>query len=67
VQIYKDDAGQSKGEAILTYEEANSAHAAVGFFNNTQLKDQTIKVQMAKIQEYGGGGGDDGGAWWGRS
>lgn len=67
-QIYKNENGVSKGEATLTYEEANSAHAAIGFFHNTKLNGKKIKVSMAKYDypdDAGGGGGGGGGGYGG--
>ncbi|TMW62525.1 hypothetical protein Poli38472_005143 [Pythium oligandrum] len=33
IKVYTDDAGQVKGDAVLTYEDANAARAAPSFFD----------------------------------
>ena len=66
-QLYKDEMGKSKGEALLTFEEPNSAHASVAFFHNTELKGNKIKVTMVNFDhgtsesERESRGGDGGG------
>ena len=33
IKVYTDDNGQVKGDAVLTYEDANAARSAPSFFN----------------------------------
>uniref|UniRef100_A0AAV1UGC6 RRM domain-containing protein n=1 Tax=Peronospora matthiolae TaxID=2874970 RepID=A0AAV1UGC6_9STRA len=67
IKIYTDADGQPKGDAVLTYEDANAARTAPEFFNGSDVRGQTIKVELAGKPEppvggwYGGGGGSGGG------
>ncbi|CAM9689896.1 unnamed protein product [Hapterophycus canaliculatus] len=48
VRIYKDDStGKPKGDCIIKYEEANSAHAALRWFDGIDFKGGKIGVAMA--------------------
>ncbi len=48
VRIYKDDAtGKPKGDCIIKYEEATSAHAALKWFDGIDFKGGKIGVVMA--------------------
>lgn len=33
IKVYTDDNGQAKGDAVLTYEDANAARTAPSFFD----------------------------------
>lgn len=37
IKVYTDDNGQAKGDAVLTYEDANAARTAPSFFDGTRL------------------------------
>ncbi|CAI5724013.1 unnamed protein product [Hyaloperonospora brassicae] len=73
IKIYTDADGQPKGDAVLTYEDANAARTAPEFFNGTDVRGNTIKVELAGKPEppvggwYGGGGGGGGRRGGGRS
>ncbi|CBN75961.1 conserved unknown protein [Ectocarpus siliculosus] len=48
VRIYKDDnTGKPKGDCIIKYEEPNSAHAALRWFDGIDFKGGKIGVAMA--------------------
>lgn len=48
VRIYKDDStGKPKGDCIIKYEEPNSAHAALKWFDGIDFKGGKIGVAMA--------------------
>lgn len=48
VRIYKDEAtGKPKGDCIIKYEEPNSAHAALRWFDGIEFKGGKIGVAMA--------------------
>lgn len=69
--MYKDKTtGESKGEATVTYDDANAAQSAITWFNNKEFRGSTIKVQLATKKDNwsggrgggrGGGGGGGGG------
>ncbi|KAG7386690.1 hypothetical protein PHYPSEUDO_015370 [Phytophthora pseudosyringae] len=67
IKIYADADGQPKGDAVLTFEDANAARTAPEFFNGAEIRDKTIKVELAGKPEppvggwHGGGGGGGGG------
>ncbi|KAG3015766.1 hypothetical protein JG687_00006182 [Phytophthora cactorum] len=68
IKIYTDTDGQPKGDAVLTYEDANAARTAPEFFNGADIRGKTIKVELAGKPEPpvggwhgGGGGGGSGG------
>ncbi|KAL1140078.1 hypothetical protein AAG570_000010 [Ranatra chinensis] len=64
IWIYNDKAtGRPKGEATVTYDDANAARSAIKWFDNKEFNGATIKVQMAtKRDNYlGGRGGSSGG------
>ncbi|KAL5974945.1 hypothetical protein ACLOJK_031621 [Asimina triloba] len=74
IKIYTDEAGNNKGDAVLSYEDPSAAHSAGGFYNNHDLRGYKIGVAMAEKSAprappafghggggrggYGGGGGD---------
>lgn len=77
VWLYKDkQSGQSKGEATVTYDDANAARSAITWFDGKDFRGSTIKVQMAtKKDNWSGGsrggrgrgmGGGGGGSFGGR-
>ncbi|CAH0517361.1 unnamed protein product [Peronospora belbahrii] len=47
IKIYTDTDGQPKGDAVLTFEDANAARTAPEFFNGTEIRGKTIKVELA--------------------
>lgn len=51
VKIYLDSAGKPKGDALLSYEDAATAPAAVDWFHDQDYKGNKLSVVMA----YGGG------------
>jgi len=64
IKLYKP--GQEGGDGVLSYEDPSAAQAAPGWFNGTELKGATIKVQMASKPPppaggWRGGGGGGGG------
>ncbi|XP_055613426.1 RNA-binding protein cabeza isoform X3 [Uranotaenia lowii] len=75
IWMYKDkETGRMKGEATVTYEDANAAQSAIEWFDNKEFNGSNIKVSLA--QRYntwqnkggnrggfnkGGGGGGFGG------
>ncbi|CAI5702463.1 unnamed protein product [Peronospora effusa] len=66
IKIYTDTDGQPKGDAVLTFEDANAARTAPEFFNGAEIRGKTIKVELAGKPEppvggwHGGGGGGGG-------
>ncbi|KAF4320648.1 hypothetical protein BBO99_00005442 [Phytophthora kernoviae] len=66
IKIYTDNDGKAKGDAVLTYEDANAARTAPEFFNGSEIRGKTIKVELAGKPEppvggwHGGGGGGGG-------
>ncbi|KAL4189614.1 hypothetical protein AMTRI_Chr08g166210 [Amborella trichopoda] len=66
IKIYRDDGGNSKGDAVLSYEDPSAAHSAGGFYNNYDLRGFKINVAMAEKSAprappaYGHGGGRGG-------
>lgn len=49
VWIYKDKiSGRPKGEATITYDDAESAKAAINWFNEKDFNGKTIKVEIAE-------------------
>lgn len=69
IWLYKDKVtGDSKGEATVTYDDANAARSAISWFDGKDFRGVTIKVQLAtKKDNWGGGrGGKSGGGGGGR-
>ncbi|CAI5733561.1 unnamed protein product [Peronospora destructor] len=63
IKIYTDTDGQPKGDAVLTFEDANAARTAPEFFNGAEIRGKSIKVELAGKPEppvggWHGGGGD---------
>lgn len=73
VWVYKDkQSGRGKGEATVTYEDANAAQSAISWFNNKEFTEgsgKKMEVSIAKRKApvggfsrgRGGGGGGRGG------
>ncbi|XP_045473618.1 RNA-binding protein cabeza isoform X4 [Harmonia axyridis] len=67
IWLYKDkNTGMSKGEATVTYDDANAAQSAINWFDGKDFQGNTIKVQLATKKDNwsggrGGGGGGRGG------
>ncbi|GFG34884.1 hypothetical protein Cfor_00099, partial [Coptotermes formosanus] len=62
IWMYKDKiTGKPKGEATVTYDDANAARSAIDWFDGKDFKGSIIKVQMAQHKNnYGGGRGGRG-------
>lgn len=69
IKIYTDDAGNNKGDAVLSYEDPSAAHSAGGFYNDYVMRGHKIGVTMAQKSAprapapqggYGSGGGNRG-------
>lgn len=43
IKIYTDDAGNNKGDAVLSYEDPSAAHSAGGFYNGI-YRAQSVNV-----------------------
>lgn len=58
------ESGQSKGEATVTYDDANAAQSAISWFDNNNFNGATIRVSLAQRQnnwqQKGGFGGRGG-------
>ncbi|KAH9103344.1 hypothetical protein LEN26_015316 [Aphanomyces euteiches] len=63
IKIYTNDDGTSKGDAVITFEDANAARTAPGFFNGSDIRGKTITVELAGKPEppVGGWTGGQGG------
>ncbi|EQC33275.1 hypothetical protein SDRG_09257 [Saprolegnia diclina VS20] len=67
IKIYTNDDGTQKGDAVITYEDSNAARSAPGFFNGSDIRGNTITVELAGKPEppvggwMGGPGGGRGG------
>lgn len=65
IWLYKDkQTGESKGEATVTYDDANAAKSAISWFNGKDFRGTVISVQLATKRDNwssGGGGGRGGG------
>lgn len=67
IWLYRNkETGESKGEATITYDDANAANSAISWFDSKSFNGVTIKVSLAQRQNNwqkgGGGGGGGGGA-----
>ncbi|KAH9309349.1 hypothetical protein KI387_037260 [Taxus chinensis] len=69
IKIYRDDQGNSKGDAVLSYEDPSAAHSAGGFYNDYMMRGHKINVAMAEKSApraaapqggFGSGGGNRG-------
>jgi hypothetical protein len=66
IWLYKDkQTGMSKGEATVTYDDANAAQSAISWFDGKEFGGTQIKVQLATKKDNwssgrGGGGGGRG-------
>lgn len=58
------ESGQSKGEATVTYDDANAAQSAISWFDNKSFNGATLRVSLAQRQnnwqQKGGFGGRGG-------
>ncbi|KAJ8934570.1 hypothetical protein NQ318_017269 [Aromia moschata] len=65
IWLYKDKTtGLSKGEATVTYDDADAAQSAISWFDGKDFRGSVIKVQLATKKDNwssGGGGGGRGG------
>lgn len=65
IWLYKNkETGMSKGEATVTYDDANAAASAINWFDNKDFAGATIRVSLAQRQnnwQKGGFGGGRGG------
>lgn len=71
IWLYRNkETGLSKGEATVTYDDANAANSAISWFDNNNFNGATIRVSLAQRQnnwQKGGGGfGGRGGGGGGR-
>lgn len=72
VWLYKNkETGDSKGEATVTYDDANAAKSAISWFDGQEFNGATIRVSLAQRQNNwkqggGAGGGGGGGGGFGR-
>lgn len=49
IWMYKDkETGNMKGEATVTYEDANAAQSAIGWFDNKEFNGSVVKVSLAQ-------------------
>ncbi|XP_065095721.1 RNA-binding protein cabeza isoform X4 [Ochlerotatus camptorhynchus] len=49
IWMYKDkETGDPKGEATVTYEDANAAQSAIGWFDNKEFNGSLVKVSLAQ-------------------
>lgn len=55
------DTGRSKGFGFVEFATDDDANRAQGMFNGAQLKNRTLKVDLAKPREDKGGGRRGGG------
>ncbi|XP_021918776.1 nucleolin-like isoform X6 [Zootermopsis nevadensis] len=64
IWMYKDKiTGKPKGEATVTYDDANAARSAIDWFDGKDFKGSIIKVQMAQHKNnYASGRGGRGGS-----
>ncbi|CCI42269.1 unnamed protein product [Albugo candida] len=56
IKLYTDETGKFKGDAVLTYEDANAARTAPSFFNGSEIRGKSIKVELAGKPEPPAGG-----------
>ncbi|KAK9886051.1 hypothetical protein WA026_014834 [Henosepilachna vigintioctopunctata] len=62
IWLYKDkNTGESKGEATVTYDDADAAQSAISWFDGKSFRGNTIKVQLATKKDNWSGGGRGGG------
>lgn len=64
IWLYRNkETGESKGEATITYDDANAANSAISWFDSKSFNGVTIKVSLAQRQNnwQKGGGGAGGG------
>ncbi|QQP50053.1 Cabeza CG3606PBlike, partial [Caligus rogercresseyi] len=56
IWIYKDQNGDQKGEATVTYDDPSAAQSAISWFDGKEFNNKPIKVQMAMIKAPPPGG-----------
>lgn len=65
IWLYRNkETGESKGEATVTYDDANAAQSAISWFHGREFNGATIRVSLAQRQnnwKQGGGFGRGGG------
>lgn len=70
IWLYRNkETGLSKGEATVTYDDANAANSAISWFDNNNFNGATIRVSLAQRQnnwQKGGGFSSRGGGGGGR-
>ncbi|XP_065626517.1 transcription initiation factor TFIID subunit 15b isoform X3 [Quercus suber] len=49
IKIYTIEMGNSKGDAILSYEDPSAVHSAGSFYNNYDMRGFKINVAMAEM------------------
>lgn len=50
VWLYRNkETGESKGEATVTYDDANAAKSAISWFDNQDFNGATIHVSLAQV------------------
>lgn len=52
IRLYRDDRGELKGDAVLTFEDPNAALKAPDFFNDALLCGNKIKVELASSKSF---------------
>lgn len=61
IWLYRNkETGESKGEATVTYDDANAAKSAIDWFDGRDFNGATVRVSLAQRQnnwKQGGGGG----------
>lgn len=61
IWLYRNkETGDSKGEATITYDDANAAKSAISWFDNKEFSGAKIHVSLAQRQnnwQKPGGGG----------
>ncbi|XP_037028405.1 RNA-binding protein cabeza isoform X8 [Bradysia coprophila] len=67
IWLYRNkETGDSKGEATVTYDDANAAKSAIEWFDGREFNGETVRVSLAQRQnnwKQGGGGGGGGGGF----
>lgn len=62
IWLYKDKTtGESKGEATVTYDDADAAQSAITWFDGKDFRGSTVKVQLATKKDNWSGGRGGGG------